>query len=111
MPTLPYRIPSPQKHDSPSKQGRTRANSDLAPSSHNTPAPSPNRRPAPKKPVNAKDELDSLIRNGPKGELPLSLQNLRHCILCEGMDADSDGMVSERAEKKIPSTIFREKPG
>lgn len=95
MPALPHRIPSPQKHDSPSKQSRPRANSDLAPSSHTTPAPSPSRRVAPKTPVNAKEELEGLIRNGPKGDLSLALQNLRHWILCDGMDADSDGMVNK----------------
>lgn len=106
LPSLPHRLPSPQKHDSPAKQGRTRANSDLAPSTHNTPAPSPTRKPAARKPVNAKDELDSLVRNGPKGELPLALANLRHWILCDGMDADSDGMVRNDADRISPQSTL-----
>ena len=94
IPALPLRIPSPQKHESPSKKGRARANSDLAPSSHNTPAASPSKRITPRTSDNAKDELESLIRSGPKGDLALALQNLRHWILCDGMDADVDGMVN-----------------
>ena len=44
-------------------------------------------------PKDAKHELESLMRQGPKGDVPLALQNLRHWILCDGMDADNDGMV------------------
>ena len=40
-----------------------------------------------------KEELEALMKYGPNGNPALALQNLRHWILCEGMDADSDGMV------------------
>lgn len=41
-----------------------------------------------------KDELETLVRQGPRGDVPTGLQRLRHLILCDGLDADNDGMVS-----------------
>lgn len=77
---------------------RTRSNSDaLAPSpSHATAAPA-RRIVPPRKTVllqSPKDELETLMRHGPRGDVPTALQRLRHLILCDGLDADSDGMVS-----------------
>ena len=51
----------------------------------------------PKKPVDPKDELRSLIRHGPRNDVPDALQNLRHWILVDGLEADNDGMVSSMA--------------
>ena len=47
----------------------------------------------PKKLVDPKDELRSLIRHGPRNDVPDALQNLRHWILVDGLEADNDGMV------------------
>lgn len=34
-----------------------------------------------------------MVRQGPQGELQAELARLRHLVLCEGLLADSDGMV------------------
>ena len=41
----------------------------------------------------SKDEIESLVRQGPKGDVLGSLDNLRRLILLDGLEADSDGMV------------------
>ena len=33
------------------------------------------------------------MRQGPRGDVPTGLQRLRHLILCDGLEADNDGMV------------------
>lgn len=80
-------LPSPQKHT------RARSNSDaVIPKSGNV-GPSLKRMQVPKKPVDPKDELRSLVRHGPGSDVPDALQNLRHWILVDGLEADNDGMV------------------
>lgn len=77
---------------------RTRSNSDaVLLSSFNTGATPARRNAVPKKAIitqTPKDELEALVRQGPRGDVPAGLQRLRHLILCDGLDADSDGMVS-----------------
>ena len=80
-------VPSPQKHT------RARSNSDaVIPNSVNL-GPSFKRIQAPKKAVDPKDELRSLIRHGPRNDVADALQSLRHWILVDGLEADNDGMV------------------
>ena len=89
-------VPSIPPQHSPQKHGRTRSNSDAVMTSFDWPAISPKRPVMQRKTTSSKDskqELEALIRQGPKDDLPVALQNLRHWILCDGMDADSDGMV------------------
>ena len=87
-------IPSPQKHT------RARSNSDaVVPNSVNV-GPSLRRIQMPKKPVDPKDELRSLIRHGPRNDVPDALQNLRHWILVDGLEADNDGMVMSTATSR-----------
>ena len=87
--------PIPPQH-SPQRQNRTRSNSD------NNPADPVKLTASPRKPIftkktpvakDARHELESLIRQGPKDNVSLGLQNLRHWILCDGIVADHDGMV------------------
>ena len=89
-------VPSIPIQHSPQRHNRTRSNSDAVVPSFSKSALSPKRPVATKKttvPKDAKHELEVLMRQGPKDDLPLALQNLRHWILCDGMDADNDGMV------------------
>lgn len=80
-------LPSPQKHT------RVRSNSDaVVPHSVNV-GSSLKRIQVPKKQVDPKDELRSLIRHGPRSDVPDALQSLRHWILVDGLEADNDGMV------------------
>lgn len=85
-------LPSQQSHH------RTRSNSDaIVPSYSNAGAPPLRRTAVPKKAavtLSTKDELETLVRQGPRGDVPTGLQRLRHLILCDGLDADNDGMVS-----------------
>lgn len=85
-------LPSQQSHH------RTRSNSDaIVPSYSNAGAPPARRNAVPKKAtitLTSKDELETLVRQGPRGDVPTGLQRLRHLILCDGLDADNDGMVS-----------------
>ena len=90
IPPVPH-LPSPQKY------GRSRSNSDLVIPRNINAGASPRKNPAPQKAVNPRDELEALIRHGPGGNVTLALQNLRHWILCEGMDADGDGMVGHHS--------------
>ena len=80
-------IPSPQKHI------RARSNSDAVVPNPVNVGPSLKRIQVPKKVVDPKDELRSLIRHGPKSDVPDALQSLRHWILVDGLEADNDGMV------------------
>lgn len=87
---LPQVPPLPTHH-------RTRSNSDaLARSPSHAGAAPAKRIVPPRKTVvqSPKDELETLVRHGPRGDVPTGLQRLRHLILCDGLDADSDGMVS-----------------
>ncbi|MCJ1420076.1 hypothetical protein MMC32_006433 [Xylographa parallela] len=45
---------------------------------------------------NAKEELETLVRQGPKGDLSGSLASLRRSVLLDGLVADSDGMSQLR---------------
>ncbi|MCJ1438757.1 hypothetical protein MMC27_008147 [Xylographa pallens] len=45
---------------------------------------------------NAKEELEALVRQGPKGDLSGSLASLRRSVLLDGLVADSDGMSQLR---------------
>lgn len=40
-----------------------------------------------------REELEAMARQGPQGDVLKELAQLRHLILCEGLFADSDGMV------------------
>lgn len=59
----------------------------------------------PKKSVDPKDELRSLIRHGPRSDMPDALQSLRHWILVDGLEADNDGMVGILAAPQGPLLI------
>lgn len=91
-------LPQPRSHQ------RTRSNSDVAPVfSGNGPIPT-RRNGLPKKATvlqSPKDELETLVRQGPRGDVASSLQRLRHLILCDGLEADGDGMVSLQASVGI----------
>lgn len=80
-------IPSPQKHI------RARSNSDAVVPTPASIGPALRRIHVPKKFVDPKDELRSLIRHGPRNDVPDALQSLRHWILVDGLEADNDGMV------------------
>ena len=92
-------IPSPQKHN------RARSNSDAVVPTPVNIGPSLKRYQVPKKPVDPKDELRSLIRHGPRSDVPDALQSLRHWILVDGLEADNDGMVGPLAALKRPLLI------
>ncbi|KAL8996447.1 MAG: hypothetical protein Q9169_004041 [Polycauliona sp. 2 TL-2023] len=53
----------------------------IAPSKKTTPNQTP------------REELEGLVRQGPQGDVPTELSRLRHLVLCEGLYADSDGMI------------------
>ena len=91
-------LPSPQKHT------RARSNSDAVVSNPVNIGVSLKRFQVPKKPVDPKDELRALIRHGPKSDVPDALQNLRHWILVDGLEADNDGMV--RSLMAPPGTLL-----
>ena len=81
--------PIPALH-SPQKHTRPRASSDVpSPLS----GPSLRRNAVSKKQVDAKDDLKTLLRRSPRGNLLGSLEELRYLILTDGLEADSDGMV------------------
>lgn len=81
---------------SPQKHGRSRSNSDAVLPPPTSVTPSPRKGQLLKKTASPREELESLVRYGPNGNTAIALQNLRHWILCEGMDADSDGMARTR---------------
>ncbi|MCJ1455954.1 hypothetical protein MMC28_006311 [Mycoblastus sanguinarius] len=89
LPPIPA-LPSPPKHS------RARSNSDAVIPTPPNAGPSPKRNVITKKPLDPKDELRSLIRYGPRGDVPNALQNLRHWILVDGLEADTDGMSDLR---------------
>ena len=43
--------------------------------------------------ANSRDEIEILLRQGPKGDVLGSLASLRQSVLLDGLVADSDGMV------------------
>lgn len=85
IPPVPA-LPSPQKHS------RARSNSDAVIPSPRA-GPSPRRNPVLKRPGDSKDDVKSLMKRGPKGNVTGALEDLRHLILVDGLEADSDGMV------------------
>ena len=85
IPEVPY--PKSQKHT------RTRSNSDVVATSSSNTGPSSQHGQLTRRTENPKDELKSLMRRGPGGDLPNALQSLRHWILVDGLEADNDGMV------------------
>ena len=52
---------------------------------------------------NAKEELEILVRQGPKGDLSGSLASLRRSVLLDGLVADSDGMVHSSSSLSRPT--------
>ena len=87
--------PIPPQH-SPQKQIRGRSNSESGKVDLSALTASPKKSSLSRKTGATKDaqhELESLIRQGPKDNAQLGLQNLRHWILCDGIVADHDGMV------------------
>ena len=44
--------------------------------------------------INSKEEIERLMRQGPKGDVNGGLAILRRMILLDGLVADSDGMVT-----------------
>lgn len=77
--------------------GRSRSNSDIVATGIAPAAPGPRR--IPKKAnsgadANPKDDLETVVRQGTKGDAMGSLDKLRRLVLLDGVDADSDGMVS-----------------
>ena len=84
VPPIPA-LPSIQKHNRP------RSNSDV-PSPRT--GPSLRRNVVPKRIEDPKAELKSRMRRSPKGDVLGALEELRHLILIDGLEADSDGMVS-----------------
>ena len=89
-------VPAIPPQHSPQKHHRSRSNSDAVVPSLLRHSASP-KRPIPAKniapPKDARHELEFLVKQGPNDNVPLALQDLRHWILCDGMDADTDGMV------------------
>lgn len=81
-----------------SSHHRTRSNSDaivpnvVSNTATSRKAAAPKKSPANQSP---REELESLVRQGPQGDLQAELGRLRHLVLCEGLLADSDGMVCE----------------
>ena len=76
---------------------RTRSNSDLLGTSNVLATPRRNpqqvkKTPAFLPPINTR-EIESIVRQGPQGELLTRLDRLRHLILVDGLESDSDGMV------------------
>ena len=75
---------------------RARSNSDLLNSSNFV--ATAKRNPPIKKmssfapPVDA-HEIDTIVRQGPRGDLSGKLNRLRHLILVDGLESDGDGMV------------------
>ncbi len=79
-----------------SSHHRTRSNSDaIVPNTASNATTSrkaaiPRKSPASQSP---REELEGLVRQGPQGDLHADLARLRYLVLCEGLLADSDGMV------------------
>lgn len=92
LPSLPQIAPLSLAHS----HHRARSNSDLL-GSLNVPATP--RRNLPTKKINAivpptnTREMDTIVRQGPQGELLGKLDRLRHLVLVDGIESDSDGMV------------------
>lgn len=79
-----------------SSHHRTRSNSDAVLPNVIANAPISKRNIAAKKtavPQLPHDELESMVRQGPRGDVPTSLQRLRYLVLIDGLPADGDGMV------------------
>ena len=87
-----------------SSHHRTRSNSDAVVPNAPSNAAATKRVAASKKIApnqNPREELEGLVRQGPQGDVPAELSRLRHLVLCEGLYADSDGMVQGQSS---PST-------
>lgn len=95
-------VPAIPPQHSPQKHHRSRSNSDAVVPSLLRHSASPKRLIPVKNiipPKNPKQELEFLVKQGPKDNVPLALQDLRHWILCDGMDADTDGMVDSSSQE------------
>ncbi|KAI4163868.1 MAG: hypothetical protein LQ342_002641 [Letrouitia transgressa] len=82
-----------------SSHHRTRSNSDAVLPNVIANAPISKRNIAAKKtavPQLPHDELESMVRQGPRGDVPTSLQRLRYLVLIDGLPADGDGMSQMR---------------
>jgi len=89
---------------------RARANSDLSANGMPHTAAAPKRHALVKKTaeadVNPKEEVERLMRQGPKGDANGGLALLRRMILLDGLVADSDGMVSLPSKPSQPNINF-----
>ena len=86
-----------------SSHHRTRSNSDAVVPNASSSAIAAKRVAASKKNPpnqNPREELEGLVRQGPQGDVPAELSRLRHLVLCEGLYADSDGMVRRHLPTK-----------
>ena len=90
-------IPALPAFLTPRKHTRTRSNSDVVATSSPNTGSSTQRGQISRRTENPKDELKSLMRRGPRGDLPNALQSLRHWILVDGLEADNDGMVGSHS--------------
>ena len=106
IPPLPHVAPLPLAHS----HSRARSNSDLL-TSANLVAP-PKRHPPVKKisslvPPMDSHEIDTIVRQGPRGDLLNKLDRLRHLVLVDGLESDSDGMVRLRlGAGRLPSHLL-----
>ena len=53
-----------------------------------------------------KDEIDVLLRSGPQGDVPGNLAWLRKSVLCDGLVADTDGMVYSHTLLRLDSGVL-----
>ncbi|MCJ1338777.1 hypothetical protein MMC09_004066 [Bachmanniomyces sp. S44760] len=99
VPPLPPIPPEPPHHQSPT---RSRAHSDAPVTIHSDSASSAKRNVMAKKVLSngnvswSKDDIESLVRQGPKGDVLGGLDCLRKWVLLDGVDADGDGMSQLR---------------
>ena len=93
-----------------SSHHRTRSNSDAVVPNITTNGISSKRAAVPRKSpanLNPREELEAMVRQGPQGELQTELGRLRHLVLCEGLLADSDGMVRKRESHHIRDLLLK----
>ncbi|MCJ1283743.1 hypothetical protein MMC26_003074 [Xylographa opegraphella] len=95
-----FRDPGPPPSQGQSRS-RMRADSESAAAAEMSGAGGMSKRTAMARKINgedgnAKEELEALVRQGPKGDLSRSLASLRRSVLLDGLAADSDGMSQLR---------------
>jgi hypothetical protein len=82
----------------PLSRPRARANSDFSAGGMPNTTSAPKRSAISKKITgpdpNSKEEVELLMKHGPRGDVHGSLATLRRFVLLDGLVADSDGMVS-----------------